>query len=256
MRDPLLTVAMPLRDAGSIAWLALEALVRQVDAPPWELLVAEDDTRAKVRPGTWRHYGPRLAAAGCVGFDLLSCRGWPPLAAKWRQIAFHAARTSTGFLLCAGDDYSPPTRLEATYDALRRSGAHWMHWPRGYFWARGNSTLSQFNLHAPDYPGQTGCWMAASTAVVRELPEADVRKGVDGWMRGEIARVVGGEILEAEIIGDEWQEGLHTDGWNLISRQRADMCHDEAGPFSATDKTLQDILPEEIAHRLFYQGVT
>ena len=84
MGSPVITVAMPLRDAGSIAWLALTALTRQVDAPPWELLVIEDQTVDAVAAETWAFYGPLLGAAGCVRFELFKPEGWPALSEKWR----------------------------------------------------------------------------------------------------------------------------------------------------------------------------
>ena len=133
---------------------------------------------------------------------------------------------------------------------IHRSRADWVHWPAGYFWTRGSSAVSLFDLHAEGYDGVTGCWMAARTDAVRHLPTADVRKGVDGWMRGSIGRAVGGDLLEAEVAGDEWQSGLHTDGWNLISRHRAHMCAAEHGPFSRTATQLASIVPEDVAERL------
>lgn len=256
MTSPVLTVSMPAYRAGDIMWLALEGLARQVDAPPWELLIAEEQREAFGLEAVG-DYVARLEAAGCVQVQYHGLDQRVVLARKWRQLALRSAETSEVFCLHGADDYSHATRLAETYQAFvdNRDDSEvpvvWVQYERGHFACIGHRKLAMFDYSTPGYAESkhTAVNMAAATKFVREANDADYATGVDGWLYGEALRAAGGRGKKVNLT-EGWEGSLFTDGFNVCSLDRTTMVTELKPPFFATDKTLFDILPEEVATRL------
>ena len=117
--DILMTVALPLRNMGKISWLALESLRRQVDPGfAWELIVYDDEAESRAicdrfigkLPGCKRFVYKSIYPATDGRADG-KFKGTVPLIDKWVGIAQDSSETSLGYVLQAGDVYSPQRML-------------------------------------------------------------------------------------------------------------------------------------------------
>jgi hypothetical protein len=251
----VVTVSLPAYRAGEIMWLALEGLARQVDAPPWELVIAEEEREAfgLERVG---EYVPRLEAAGCVQVQYHALDKRVVLARKWRQLALRSAETSEVFCLHGADDYSHSTRLAETYQAFLDNADDevpvvWVQYAKGHFACIGHRRIAVFDYLMPGYEEQkhTAVNMAAATRFVRQACDSDYATGVDGWLYGEALRAAGGRGKKINLT-EGWEGSLFTDGFNVCSLDRTLMVTELRPPFFETEKTLHDILPEDVATRL------
>jgi hypothetical protein len=211
----VLTVGLPLWRSRDCAWIALEGLCSQVDAPAWELLVVEEDADDALGEDGLAAYGPRLAAAGCVRVERLGLREHTWLGIKWGVIA--GAASSSWMLLQGGDDLSHPTRLAETWDAVRSApDAGWLHYRRGLFCDLPTGDCAEFDRALYD-EDRTGVSMAVRVDLVRAFPAqayAPPRQhGVDGWLRSWASIVSGGEIGCIELDTNAHREGaVYCDG--------------------------------------------
>lgn len=248
---PLLTVAMPMLRARSIAWLALESLARQQGAPPWELLMAQE-MDPHHQPMPWAEFEamrPRLEAAGMVHFrqfHLLHADAPAALSWKWRTMGREASPTSQAFVLQAADCYSPTERLKATHQ-LVAAGADWVHQRMGIFLDVPNNHRALY-VHPPGYP--TALNMAVRTSLVRNLPDVDKRKGVDRWLYRQAQAANGGKLNTAWLPTEHWRQGLDTHGHNNISRRRGAFLRQRKGAFTTCRTSLRQVLPEPVRARL------
>jgi len=264
---PVLTVGLPCYRVEQIAWLALEGLCRQQDAPPWELIILEEDEPEAFGARRLAEYLPGLYAAGCVRIEYGALPEHMPLARKWLTIAHAATQASELLLLQGADDYPGPRRLAdtwGTWEAREDPDTNWLQWPLGLFadLTCGCSDLRRYDLHTEGYGFKTGgarvagLGMAARLDVVRQIPGEEVlpgrdhrrrlRRGVDGWLIRCVAKTAGGLLRLAEIPTVDWTRGLYTDGFNSLSLTRTGM----SGPFSPVDTTLRDVVPDDVASRL------
>jgi hypothetical protein len=248
--NPVLSVGLPLYRAGEIAWLALESLCRQRDAPPWELLVLEEEEPPALGLGALLAYRGRLGAAGCVGLSYAALRERARLADKWARIAREA--TAPWLALQGGDDYAMPTRLTETWAVIEETPADWVQWPRGLFWSRRTGAVTLYDVS--ELQPRTGVEMAVRRDLVPVAGAPGPACGVDGWLLSSARRALGGEIAIACVRSESWRHAIHTDGWNVCSRERERMCARQEPPFSAWPGDLESVLPKEIVMRLLTQA--
>lgn len=237
----MITVALPTYNNSPIIWLQLESLCRQVNAPEWELIVAEEISGNYFGKKGLSAYADRLKAAGCVNVKYLNVSRRLPLARKWMLIADHMDADSSGFVLCASDDYSASNRLQLTYEALS-NGAEWLHWKSGYFY---NILTGESSLYYLD--SIVGLCMAASRLAIENARRRAVGsdypyKGVDTWLR----RLIGDVPTH---VFDEITLGVHTDGYNTISLGRRLLYGSNHFKIANTDDVVK-LFPTDIYSKL------
>lgn len=246
MKDnlPVCTVALPLYNMGSIAWLALESLCRQQTRHPWELIVLQEETGHDVfDPSPYRE---RLTEAGCVRFESVYIHQKVGLPYKWQLAGRMAHENSRVFMLHGGDDYSPPDRIEKSVEAIL-NGADWYHQENCLFY---EITTGAMIL----YSGKKKTWftnvnIAFKTEYARAIPDTDINRGVDGFLYLHCASMHGGR-LSVSTRTETPMTGLCSHGRNVISIERQKHFDEPQPPFYPTSITLeQTALPDEIKQK-------
>jgi glycosyltransferase involved in cell wall biosynthesis len=226
---PEISVLIPTRGNAAVIWLALESLARQVDAPAFEVIISECKSSSAASEVIAKYTG-RLNITHIQNDKQL------PVSLKWRQMA-HVASAP----LCAmmgADDYAPSNWLRECVGKL--SGGHdWVYAKQGVFYNFHNARLAEWRMPFD----RSGLWQATTTEAMQALPEENIGRGVDGWMFGAIS--------PRSIAAVEYADGVLTDGYNTLSSHRAKFYTDSpARPFYATEKTLSDLVPTDVATKM------
>ena len=220
----MITAALPTYNNADIISLQLESFCAQKNAPEWELIVCEEVSGKYFGADGLGEYSERLKKVNCKRILYLSLNEWMPLGFKWLEIAKQMSPDSVGMMLCASDNYSPPTRLRDAYTALT-SGADWHQTRSGYFFNILNHDAAIYDRkHAP-----TGLFMAIGAKKLKNISFVSQfpKKGVDSWLYA---------LCSPKVIDEKDFEpnGVHTDGLNTISLCRRDFYKDSI-LFSPTD---------------------
>jgi len=224
-----ISVLIPTRGNAAVIWLALESLVRQSDAPRFEVIISECKSSSAASK-VIEQYARKLNITHIQNDKRL------PVSLKWRQMA-HAASAS----LCAmmgSDDYAPSNWLRECVDKL--TGGHdWVHAKQGVFYNFHNRRIAEWRMPFD----RSGLWQATTTEAMQSLPEENIGRGVDQWMMNAIS--------PRNIAAVEYPDGVLTDGYNTLSSHRAKFYTDApARPFHACDAKLTDLVPTDIAARM------
>lgn len=245
-----LTVGLPMYRAGQIGWLPLEGLCAQEGVDfAWELLVIEEPDNAFGQKRLER-YRPRLKAAGCARVHYVELPEWVPLARKWAMMGTLAASTSKCFLLHGADDYSEPRRLRATLDAFRVGDVDWLCYRQGMFYNIQSGATAVYCGEAGE--GAHGVNIGIRTELMRNLPDADVRRFVDAWLFTTISVVLCGKTRVRRIDDDAWKAGLYTNGQNQLSLGRTHKVESCIPPYHRSGVELG--VPAPIVQRLCWLG--
>lgn len=232
------TVALPVWRMRDIAWLQLESLCRQENAGEWELIVSECEGHFALKEA--RERMDRLHAAGMSSFRYIHNEKRIPLGLKWRQIARYA--TGDAFLLCAGDNYSPPNRIALSRHYI---GVYdWFDVSSGLFYDIATRETGQW-VRRDKF--QSGLWMATKTKYMRELGDNPPASSIDGWIKQHLPNNMEWMQLPGPL------NGLHTDGKNTISKHRSSLYNAGPGHKNFRSSQKQDILsciPQEVFERL------
>lgn len=209
--------------------------------------------------GALRAYENRLAEKGCVRISYPKLDGWVALSQKWRLLGTMAAESSEMFVLKAGDCFSYPERLWHMAQRFEDPAVDWVQTPKGYFYDFGfkQMSLDDYEL-TPPYASPRKGWevhpcalnMALRTRYTRELPDEDVKRGVDGWLFGAMEGMKGSKGVIGWVDEDGWQKGVDTHGLNNISLVRSERIEKNLPPFRATDAVIEDILTADVLARL------
>jgi len=232
---PLITVGIPTRGNREILWLQLESLLNQKDKTCMEVIVyeciAENDSREVIA-----EYAKKFEAAGHV-FRSMESAQQVGLSLKWKAMA--NAATTPYFIMLGGDDYSPSDML-TKYSQAFEGGADWIDSAEGFFFDFSTGALGTWRKPFP----RSGLQCATLTKYLRELPDEDIRKGVDGFI---LQRSNPSNHVEISF-----SDGVHTDGYNGITTHRAAMYNtgNFRRPFHECDKKLSDLVPEAVADRM------
>jgi len=238
-----LTVALPMFKAGMIANVTLEGLCRQVDIDfKWELIVAEETKKAN-NPLVFGKkrlmaYKERLKAVGCERIVYIPVEKWIPLSHKWIDIYNMRTKTSKGFVLQAADCFPHSKRLAASHKAICLDDYDWYQQEAGYFYDIGSDIVSIFTHGNTVAYHPTSVNMTISTLIMGGLQKEDIAKGVDSWLYNRLRPK---SVFEDNIF---YQDGLDINGHNVISHDRRKLIIQCEAPFSKSDKTLEDILPD------------
>ena len=83
-----------------------------------------------------------------------------------------------------------------------------------------------------------------------ELPNEDVKRGVDLWLFWALQRTEGVKAKIGWIREDGWQRGVDTHGLNNISQRRSGQIANHRPPFWETDAEVGEVLPADVVKRL------
>lgn len=226
---PEISVLIPTRGNAAVIWLALESLVRQVDAPAFEVIISECQSSSSAAEVIAK-YADRL------NITVIANEKQLPVSLKWRDMA-HAASAPLCVMLGA-DDYAPSNLLRTCVDKLT-AGYDWVYAKQGVFYNFHNGRVAEWRMPFD----RSGLWQATTTEAMQSLPEENIGRGVDGWMFGAIS--------PRQIAAVEYTDGVLTDGYNTLSSHRAKFYTDApARPFYATEKTLSDLVPADVATKM------
>ena len=234
----MLTVGLPTWANNDIIWMPMEGLCRQRTSYEWELIVMECDSPLLSGYELFESYWERLQKAGCKKLTYLFKGERMPLGQKWKEMAWRAAGDI--FLLQASDEYPHDTRLEVT----GRNGAAWYDTRYYYSYSFISKKMLLFDKYS-DKNWLTGTDMAMNTNMLRNIPDNDMRKGVDFYLYGKLN---GAYKVTDPIL----YPGLHTNGANTISTARELIYYKKPHPpYNDTKATLDDVgLPDDILERV------
>ncbi len=251
-----LTVAIPMRRAARIGWLALESLARQQDpGVPWEVLVLEDESDpSPLGRDAVLAFNDRLAAAGCAALrhetlpDPLG-GGQPAVSIKWKRLGSLASASSEVFLTHGADDFSAPDRLSRAWRLFQDPTVDATHDSQGIFLdlAATQPATAAYTATAED-PAQ-GLNLAFRTALVRDLPYVTKTSHTNAWLLAAAAKVSGSPLTCLDQSGQPgFSPSLFTQGFNsalplLLAAMRAG-----SPPFQAGSTPLP--FPPDILERL------
>lgn len=217
-----LTVGLPMYQSKYIGWIALESLIRQTNVDfKWELIVAEEQKHHIFGEEKLMSYSQSLERVGCVRIKYIPLKEWIPLSRKWTLIAEQSS-DSDFFLLQAADCYSSHKRLKNTYE-LSRNGCDWI---QTQFHAMYNLASNHFYIYdvlsikRKSKAIPVGGDMALKTSLMKQMPKANKKKGIDGWLLSSARDMKKGSFSLSWDKSDSWQYSLNVHGLNNISNRK------------------------------------
>ena len=232
---PKVTIALPVWNSQQIAWLSMESFCRQEDAVPFELIIFEEEHPAQCGNEYFFAYGDRLKDAGCTRILYMSCEAKFTLAEKWVYIAREAK--GDAFCLCGCDDYYSRHMVRDAYRGIKE-GYEYIYDTSAYFYS---TKVRQMIVY--DEQKYKGLMQCVPTARMQKIKPEPKNIGVDRWIVGRIKP-------RKKKMNTELRDIVCTDGFNNISH-RDGYYQKIVKPFYPTDKTIFDVLPAEVAERLF-----
>lgn len=212
--NPIMSCILPLFRSKEIAFVVMESLCRQQNAPDWELVVIEEDFDSPLTLKGVEKYSHRLRMAGCGKITYISIDQWMPLSAKWHYLIQNCSDTSKIVCFNSADVYCPPNRLEKQFSVLTS----------GYNWYRISSNIVydiETRLHYKresigQNKGDTVC-RATTMDIARKLPLQPVKRSVDGWTFNTF-RVYG--LIQFTDSSEIGNLSVNVNGINNISLDR------------------------------------
>lgn len=246
MDEPVMTVALPMRNSKDISFLAFESLLNQQEVHfDWELIVYEEDHDNMTPPHIIRKYEKLFKDTRCVRFVYLTCEKQPKLIDKWIEIANNASESSVSYVLQAADCYSYSLRLANTYEVINNCDFSWYDNYKGHFYSFETKQLIEYTANM-----KTNLSMALRTDVMRQIPTKEIYKGIDGYIYTLAKMRTKGLFFEYH---DEnlYMDGLDTQGHNNISIKRQSFFEDVRLPFQKTHVKLKELtMPNKIKQRI------
>ena len=231
-----LTVALPVWNSKKIAWLCMESLARQRDANfEWELIVFEEEHEQQLGQEFFFSYdlGPVTEITYLTELTRYT------LGEKWHRIMKESHKESKVFMFCAADNYYHPYMLRDSLDAIEE-GHDWFYTTKGYFY---DFTRDKVILY--DARRKSGLQMAASMGIAQKIPNSPRKRLVDIWLAKSMKPQK--PLMDPSY---HWRGTLFTNGYNQISTKRWQYFDHVKFPFKETDAQLEDIVPEDIVHRI------
>lgn len=239
------TVSMPCYKANEIAWLSMESLCNQININyHWELLICEEKHEKMIGVDFFKDYIERLYSAGCRRIVYILVDEWIPLIHKWKMLGEAAHKNSKSFLLKAVDCYSPSKRLSITHDIINKRKYQWVDFRKGYFY-----DFRRDKLIIYDSLSTTNLNMGFRTEYARNIPFAEKRKGIDGFLYKLF------KIRKKYTVGSLYHDSIDTDGYNNISK-RSKYYKNPVPPFFGTERTIEDLsVPEYVKKKIKLMAV-
>jgi len=238
MKEILLSVALPMYSAQSIAWLAMESLCRQECDFEWELLIAEETYPGSNFFGFANvvSYKERLEKAGCKRISYIPLNSKITLAQKWYLLSKEVSETSFGMLLQAADCYSPRLRLQISYNGFSL-GNDWVQCRRGYFYNIPNKAWAMFDADTTLFYHPCSLNMGIAKKLLHKIyPETRINSSIDSWLykftNPQSVYYVSPSLFE---------DGIDSDGCNNISKNRENLIIGLQPPFVETGYRGQNV---------------
>ncbi len=256
-----LAIGIPMFKAGPIGWLSLESVARQENTTfPWEVIVIEDsEDPDRMGEDAVRAFEPRMRERGCVSLKYEIMPGRPPLSLKWRRIGQLLGPACEVFCIQGCDDYCDPHRFARTMRLFASGSVDWIQSRYGLFYdiPQDRAVLYDDQLkksYLAEVDGftrhPTGLNMAGHARYFRNLPNEEVRRGVDQWLfRGVILQDPDPRILWDETEPD-WRLAAFTQGLNTISIHRRELMRLCQEPFLTSPTPPSDVFPPDVHARL------
>jgi hypothetical protein len=235
----MLTIGIPLRDMGDIAWLQLESLLWQNLHTDWEVLIIEDQTDNMLGGARVAEWRDRARARGCVNVYYRAEEHKFPLTRKWAEMGRLAHPESTMFLICGGDDYSPETRFFDTLTLVEDYGADAVQYTKGLMYSIPEKRFYGFDaqgLTTAQLTKMTGHHIAVKTDYMRLLPLDDTREfGADTWILewcDVFSRMQNDGVSRFNLMNiRRGGAGFCTSGRNIISSGRLELLRNCERPY-------------------------
>jgi len=244
----VLTVALPMYRAKNIGWIALESLSRQSCTDfGWELIIVEEKNDLAMGEEIVKEYNDRLKKINCIRSLYISINDWIPLSQKWRIISNYAKETSKCFLLQAADCYSNPNRLNSTLELFNR-GAEWVQSRTHVLYDLVTESTKLYDIKSSGHP--CGADMACKTDLIRQLPDEDVKKCVDGWIYTNVRKINGNNLKIMYDESDNWQYSVNINGINNISDRAFVFKNDSSDYFKSNNINIKYRLPYDVYCKL------
>lgn len=226
----LVTIALPVWRGKEICWLSMESFCRQ--SVPFELIVFEEEHSRQLGRDWFFGWADRLKFCTKIGY-LTSPKRFT-LAEKWCAIADKS--DSVAFCLCGCDDYYSKDMAKDAYEAVS-NGIDYRYDSSAYFYSVKTGKMMLYSVEK-----YKGVMQAVPTDKIKRIKPEPINSGVDRWIHDRIKPRNKQMITKTRDI-------VCTDGYNNISHRDRFYSKPEP-PFYATDKTIFDILPEEVAKKL------
>jgi len=243
-----LSVIIPLFRAKFIGWVPFEALVRQKGIEfGWELVVMEEDFDNPFSLHNITQYSQKLKNVGCVRIVYIAMSNWIPLSAKWFYL-IHNISASTKVIMCnSADNYFSPHRMRHQFETLKDNHYNW-------YKIMGNVTYDiASRKHAKrilsDSNRKDTSGKAMHISLARELPLANVKRGVDGWTHNTLSQTRHG-FRPYTDYSDIWKETVNITGLNNLSLKQGKRVVACRPPLSFCCHSMKNHMPEEVVAKL------
>lgn len=241
------TVALPLYNAGGIAWLCMESFCRQIDITfDWELIVIEEQDGGHFGKEKVMSYRERLSKIRCKKITYIPLNKWMPLGQKWKTAVDYSDKNSECYIWSAADCYSEPKRFKKAYQYINVEGNDWVCDKLGLFF---DISTKRTILYADrECVQRAGLSSSTKMSLMRKLPDNDFAKKVDGFVFKTIKPQTIYNIFDGE--NEDWKYGLNTHGMNNISMNRGKYFRKIKWPFEPTVLDIRNLLPKDVVDKL------
>ncbi len=207
MREsPAITVILPLRNAAEVIHVGMQGLIDQVDAPPWELVVMDDEDGALTHSfWTDTDLVDRLKQAGCVDFHLEVVNRGISFIHKLGMSAERVSHSSRVVGLWSDDDYFYSDRLWRALDQYDHRKYTCLFDRYGIFVQVATGKALKFDQANYGQPyGLCGCYCAEAW---RSLP-TEFDGSPDHWL---YEKLMGSTPKPLALVmeDDSWQRGVN-----------------------------------------------
>lgn len=238
-----LSIGIPCYNGKKIGWLCMEGLCNQADVDfGWEIIICEENHDNMLGVDFFKQYIDRLSKVGCKKITYLYLNDWVNLAEKWKIIGKNLDNYNGGFVLQAIDCYPPSKRLSITNELIKKYD--WIDFGQGYFYSFLHKKIILYkrfdkkNLH-----------MTFKSKYAKRLGSYDKNIGIDGFLLKTIKKI--NPKMEKYTHKELLSDGLDTDGYNNISKNRVDYYENTREPFFKTDVKLEQIgLPNYVLEQI------
>lgn len=243
-----LSVIIPFFRAGHIGWVPFEALIRQKGVGfNWELIVMEENFDNPFTLPRILEYKDRLAAVRCSRITYISMSKWIPLSAKW-YFLIQNTDPNTKVVFCnSADNYFSEHRMAMQFDKLKDNKFNW-------YKIMGNITYDLASKkHAKrilsDSKRKDTSGKAMHISLARELPLANVKRGVDGWTHNTLSMSKHGFRPYCDYT-DIWKQTVNITGLNNLSLKQGKRVVDLRPPLTFCCHSMKNHMPEEVVGML------
>jgi len=248
-QDVEASVAMPLWRSRDIVWLPLDGLKNQKNAPPWELIVCEEEHDERTGPERLKQREKTLRRAGCVRCVYLDMGPeWTPPGLKWHYMGLEALMESEVFIIHDADWYSWPERIVESLEAVR-GGVDWYDLSRGLFYDIPTGRVMEYmNDRKPE---KTNLMIAVRTDLVRNIPYNDRTRLLNTYLYQVVKDTVEKSRKLVKRSDPELKPFIDTCGRNRISTGREANFGNPSFPYRRTELNLEELgIPAEARRRL------